>query len=329
MRKLLPSVFWMLLPLVLAAAPSGAVTVSTTIYATHDVALIDSGQFPDKANTNYWNSDDPVGCNFFGGPYVYSYYCGSTLWYFPLPADIAGRTVTSATLRLTVRTLAASYDTQYKLSAVAQDWTPAQVTFNTQPQVFIAGAKYLNLPLVGQVDVNVTDFAQQWASGAWPNYGMLMADTAFILVQDNRFRMTIFHSLELYDSPSQRPQLLLTYDAPDPVPAPVVQISADDAQISAGGSTTVRWQSTDALDCIFRGCGIGVGTCSESSATTSGTRLVSPAVSTEYEVSCTGDGGSGAATVTVTVVPEPGAMLSALAGIVALSGWRNARGARS
>ena len=72
------------------------------------------------------------------------------------------------------------------------------------------------------VDVNVTDFAQQWASGAWPNYGMLMADTAFILVQDNRFRMTIFHSLELYDSPSQRPQLLLTYDAPNHVPAPVV-----------------------------------------------------------------------------------------------------------
>lgn len=145
-----------------------------------------------------------------------------------------------------------------------------------------------------------------------------MADTAFILVQDNLFRMTIFHSLELYDSPSQRPQLLLTYDAPNPVPAPVVQISADDAQISAGGSTTVRWQSTDALDCIFRGCGIGVGTCSESSATTSGARFVSPAVSTEYTVSCTGDGGSDASTVTVTVVPEPGATLQVGAAIAAL-----------
>jgi hypothetical protein len=47
----------------------GRSDVSTTIYATHDVALIDSGQFG-QANTNYWNSDDPVGCNFFGGPYV-------------------------------------------------------------------------------------------------------------------------------------------------------------------------------------------------------------------------------------------------------------------
>lgn len=279
-------------------------------------------------NTNYWNFDGPVGCNFFGGPYVYSYYCGSTLWYFPLPADIAGRAVYAATLRLTVRTLAASYDTQYKLSAVGQDWAPAQVTFNTQPQVFIAGAKYLNLPLVGQVDVNVTDFAQQWASGAWPNYGMLMADTAFLLVQDNRFRMTIFHSLEAYDAPNQRPQLLLSYDAPDPAPAPVVQISADDVQISAGGSTTVRWQSTHALDCIFRGCGIGVGTCSESSATTSGTRLVSPPVSTEYEVSCTGNGGSDAAAVTIAV-PESGAMLSAVAAIVTLLIPLRGRRARS
>jgi hypothetical protein len=300
-------------------APSAAaVPAEVTLLATYDNGLVFSASNTNYANTNYANSDFAVGCNYFGGPWIYDAICYGALIYFTLPSEVIGRPVTSAVLRLTVKTLAAEYSTQYELAAASAGWNPATVNWNTQPNHFLANRIYLQPPLVGTVDINVTPIVQAWANGSWTNAGFILNDTDFGDLGVIALRSTIFHSLESYAYTWQRPQLIVDYDAPDPVLPPVVQVSADATQITQGQSTTVRWQSTDAFDCTLRTCPVPTGLCSGSAAiTTTGTMVVSPSGSTLYEVSCIGDGGSDADSVTITV-PEPGALLGGLAALGAL-----------
>lgn len=78
-------------------------------------------------------------------------------------------------------------------------------------------------------------------------------------------------------------------------PAASVTLTASPSSITQGSSATLTWSSSNATSCS----GTNFGT----SGATSGTKSVSPSVTTTYSVTCTGAGGSGSSSRTVTVTP--------------------------
>jgi Peptidase A4 family len=77
-----------------------------------------------------------------------------------------------------------------------------------------------------------------------------------------------------------------------PPPAPTASLSASPTKISLGQSSTLTWSSANTTTCASGGF---------TASGTSGSAVVSPAVTTSYSVTCTGNGGSSTAMATVTV----------------------------
>ncbi|MBX4197209.1 hypothetical protein KW801_01475, partial [Candidatus Saccharibacteria bacterium] len=78
-------------------------------------------------------------------------------------------------------------------------------------------------------------------------------------------------------------------------PAPTVSLSASPTNVSAGGSSTLTWASTDANTCMASGAWSG------SQPTTGSTSTGAINQNSVYTLTCTGPGGSGSASATVTV----------------------------
>ena len=78
------------------------------------------------------------------------------------------------------------------------------------------------------------------------------------------------------------------------VTRPAVTLAVNQASISAGGSATLTWASTQAAICTASGGWSGT-------LDTSGTQTVTPGKTTSYSISCTGGGNSATADTTVTV----------------------------
>ena len=100
-------------------------------------------------------------------------------------------------------------------------------------------------------------------------------------------------------------------------PAPAVTLTADPAQVSLQGSSTLTWSASGATACTASGGWSGA-------KATSGSQSVGPlAATTSYGLSCDGAGGVGTATVTVSVAgsqPAPAVTLNAAATTVAAGG---------
>ena len=79
--------------------------------------------------------------------------------------------------------------------------------------------------------------------------------------------------------------------------APTVSLSANPSSIVSGNSSTLTWTSTNANSCSAAWT---------TATSTSGTQVVSPTATTEYAISCVGNGGSASATTTVTVTTGGG-----------------------
>lgn len=79
--------------------------------------------------------------------------------------------------------------------------------------------------------------------------------------------------------------------SPAPV-APTVTFSASPERINVGQSSTLTWSSTNATSC--NGTGFSI-------SGTSGSASVSPAITSTYQVNCSGNGGSASKNATVTV----------------------------
>lgn len=75
--------------------------------------------------------------------------------------------------------------------------------------------------------------------------------------------------------------------------APTVTMSANPSSIISGASSALTWSSTNTTSCSLDQSIGGVAT--------TGTRSVSPTVSTTYTITCTGAGGSASDTETITV----------------------------
>ena len=112
-------------------------------------------------------------------------------------------------------------------------------------------------------------------------------------------------------SPAQTTTYTLTVDGPggeathsttvtvyDP---PTVSIEAEDEDIAAGGSTTLQWTSTHATSAFIEGIG---------PVSVNGSLVVSPLVTTSYEITVTGPGGSATDSVTVRTHPVPTVSIS-------------------
>lgn len=83
----------------------------------------------------------------------------------------------------------------------------------------------------------------------------------------------------------------------DVIGIPTISFTADDPNLDAGTSTTIRWTTTDTYQVSIDN---GVG-----SASTIGTRTVSPSSSTTYTLTATGLAGSNTRQLTVNVFPLP------------------------
>jgi hypothetical protein len=87
-------------------------------------------------------------------------------------------------------------------------------------------------------------------------------------------------------------------------PAPTVTLTANPDTVTTG-STQLTWSSTNALTCTASGDWSGP-------RATSGTETIAGLlVTTNYTLSCTGDGGTRQVSITVTVPPIPGVTMSA------------------
>jgi hypothetical protein len=78
----------------------------------------------------------------------------------------------------------------------------------------------------------------------------------------------------------------------------IASFTASPAMITAGGSSTLAWSSTNATSCTASGGWSGA-------EATSGTQKVMPTATTSYSLTCAGTGGSASATAMVTVNPAP------------------------
>jgi peptidoglycan-associated lipoprotein len=85
---------------------------------------------------------------------------------------------------------------------------------------------------------------------------------------------------------------------PPPVaaPAPTAHITAEPSAISAGDHVTLTWKTTDATSVSIEGIG---------DVPTSGTKSVTPTVSTNYHLVAKGEGGTADDTARVTVSSPP------------------------
>lgn len=87
-------------------------------------------------------------------------------------------------------------------------------------------------------------------------------------------------------------------DIPPPPEEPTLQLSADPETITEGESSSLSWDTEHADSCTAQNGWDGL-------RNTSGIEVVSPAITTTYELECSGDGGSVSKQVTVTVEPLP------------------------
>jgi len=160
------------------------------------------------------------------------------------------------------------------------------------------------------MEFDVASAVQDWADGTRANRGFRIRDmNDLVFPYAIRFRLVSVESLEYWKGTGRRPQLYL--EIAD-VPAPTLDFRADPTRIALGESSTLRWQTTNAISChatTRNWVSLRMGT--------SGAVQVSPHVAASYGLGCTGPGGEVEKTVTVTV-PEPGAAAAGLGGLVAL-----------
>src|SRR5207249_3223047 len=62
------------------------------------------------------------------------------------------------------------------------------------------------------IRIDVTNFVRNWASGAWPNYGIFLRENDAFLPPDTALRQTSIYSLEIYPNAGARPHLIITFN---------------------------------------------------------------------------------------------------------------------
>jgi len=265
------------------------------------------------AKTVYGGTDLGIGC--LWDLYYYdeipyqSFLCARSLIWFDVDALIAGKTIASAVLRVYPYRTPLALDTSYSAAPILGEWHYDTVKWANQPAAGSA-VDTLGPPVTTSLpmDFDVTAAVQEWADGTRANLGFRLRDVNdLVFPYDTLDRIVGLESLEYWYGSARRPQLLL--EISDQA-APKLTFWADPPTIRPGGSSTLRWTSTNATGCYSTTRGWG-----SPRMGTSGNVAVAPSSTATYGLGCTGPGGEVSKSVTVTV-PEA---LGSAAGLVALA----------
>jgi hypothetical protein len=192
-------------------APTPAPT-SITVYASNDNRVATATSDPKAIDTVVqggiigagWQSNE------------YGTVGTGTVFKFDLPSQVTGRTITKATLRLTVTDPPTEFPArpQLRLNAFASDWSPSAITWNicTALACHATGEALVPAPTgKGPLDFDVTTIVANWVSGTWNNCGLkLMADQPAAGMM-GRIATTWFYSLEYNNTADERPKLIVEY----------------------------------------------------------------------------------------------------------------------
>ena len=173
----------------------------------------------DTANTVYPSNDLAVGCNHIlftlGGQLTPNTVCSQSLVRFD-PSSLAGRTIISATLTLTTQYVGSGiYPNNWYVLAVASNWSPSTVTWNTvdNPSFeYYLDSDSIHAPpsTVGQTyDIDVTTTVQNWINGTFTNYGFQFTTNAHDTLSVISADMFGFYNTE--NSVLNSPKLTVVY----------------------------------------------------------------------------------------------------------------------
>ncbi|MFV2013995.1 MAG: fibronectin type III domain-containing protein [Candidatus Heimdallarchaeota archaeon] len=194
------------------AVTVGNSVVTTTYTVTLDNLLMSSSTNNAMRNTVYSISENSVGCNWVYSSitFIQDYVCAISLLYFAVDADINGKTIISADLKLYPEILPASY-TKYQVWAVFEPWN-SNVTWAILPLIHTGSAVVFNQPTSSLPSViNVTNIVQNWANGLYTNNGFLIEDVDIVPPYANSLRGTVYCSKEGIPACTRQPELVVTY----------------------------------------------------------------------------------------------------------------------
>ena len=139
---------------------------------------------------------------------------------------------------------------------------------------------------------SATDAQSCTASGDWSGSRTTSGSEVVSPVNTSTYTLTCNG-----EGGSDSDSITVTVNEPTP---PTANLSANPATIDQGQSATLSWSSTDADSCTASGDWSG-------SRGISGSEIVSPAVTSTYAITCSGEGGNANDSVTVTVNEPPAA----------------------
>jgi hypothetical protein len=182
-----------------------------TVYASADNDLIYSTTNAGAANTVWPSGVISVGCEYAVG-WITDWVCSDiALQFNGLQAQIAGRPIASAVLRLYPSDLAADFNTTYRVDAFTASWSPSSITWNNGPNYYLSyEASHAPPTTYDPLDFAITGIVQQWANGSWGNYGLLVRSD-FLIPSLSLIQYTDFESSDYYSSPERRPQITVTF----------------------------------------------------------------------------------------------------------------------
>jgi hypothetical protein len=195
-----------------ATTPS-APPVQLRVGATTDNLLLVDSQDPSVANTVFATSDNAMGCNWTLNGTSQDFICGVSVLRFDINPLIAGKTISSAVLRLVPTAGATDTNFTLELQAIASMASPP--TFNN----YLNGRVQVD-PIIRRsppgtivpVDFDVTAIVQHWANGTFVNNGFVIHNApADNVSPSGTFSRSIgFHSRESSNT-AARPQLVVNF----------------------------------------------------------------------------------------------------------------------
>jgi len=188
-----------------------------TLFAAFDNTVKSATDDASEANSVYFDTPLEVGVDYVRNASGYDTREAASALLFDVQAQIAGRDISRATLRLYVHTLRAdlSVTPLVRVSALASIWNPMTLTWNAwrTMQVHDAGTSTRTAPSSPSLplDLDVTTIVRNWASGSWINWGLQVDFLGHVYPGSTSLQKTRFQSLEVNVDPSRRPQLIVEF----------------------------------------------------------------------------------------------------------------------
>jgi hypothetical protein len=188
------------------------VPTSVTVDASNDHGIFAAADDPKPGDTAVKRGVIGAGwtCN------AYETVGTAAVFTFDLPSQVTGRTITRATLRLTVTDPPTEFpaEPQLRLSAFASDWSRSAIAWNICAALAIHAAGEALVPAPtgnGPLDFDVAAILANRVSGTWNNYGLrLMVDQPAPGMM-GRLGTTWSYSLEYNNTADERPKLIVEY----------------------------------------------------------------------------------------------------------------------